>query len=372
MPQATVMSVYTEMTDTTITPVATPTNKSPLAGRPLRIVIPGGEGHLGRLLLQRVLASGHTVTTLSCRPGQPETDKTPWARIHWDGRELGPWTEALEDTDVVINLAGRTVDCRYNAKNRAEILCSRVESTAVLGRAIQALRLPPRLWLNSSTATIYRHSFDRAMDEVWGELGGSEADAPDTWRFSIDVAGKWEDSFFGCSTPYTRKVALRTAMVMSSDPRGVFAMVLRLVRLGLGGAWGSGRQYMSWIHELDFLRAVEFLIEREDISGVVNLAAPNPLPNKQFLDELREAWGIRFGLPAHDWMLSVGAVLMRTETELLLKSRRVVPGVLSRNGFAFRFQAWAEAAQDLVRRWRVKGSPPMGREIGWESSGERK
>jgi uncharacterized protein (TIGR01777 family) len=318
------------------------------------------------------LALGHTVKTLSCRPGHPETDKIPWEKIYWDGRELGPWTEVLEDADVLINLAGRTVDCRYNAKNRREILCSRVESTAVLGRAIQTLRHPPHLWLNSSTATIYRHSFDRAMDEVSGELGGNEVDAPDTWRFSIDVARQWEDSFFGCSVPYTRKVALRTAMVMSSDPRGVFAMVLRLVRMGVGGAWGSERQYMSWIHELDFFRAIEFLIEREDISGVVNLAAPNPLPNQQFLAELRQAWGIRFGLPAYDWMLSVGAMLMRTETELLLKSRRVVPGVLSNHGFAFRFQTWAEAAQDLIRRLKEKGSPSVGREIGWEFSGERK
>jgi uncharacterized protein len=360
------------MTDTTIAPVTTPTFNSPLAVRPLRIVIPGGEGRLGLLLLQRFFASGHTVTTLSRSPGHPGAGKTPWARVDWDGRALGSWVEALEDVDVLINLAGRSVDCRYNARNRGEILRSRVDSTALLGRAIQALRRPPRLWLNSSTATIYRHSFDRAMDEVSGELGGSEADAPDSWRFSIGVARRWEDCFFGCTTPYTRKVALRTAMVMSSDPRGVFAMVLRLVRLGLGGAWGPGRQYMSWIHELDFSRAVEFLIERQDISGVVNLAAPHPLPNKQFIAELRQAWGIRFGLPAQDWMLRVGAMLLQTETELLLKSRRVVPGVLSRHGFEFQFQTWADAARDLVQRSRAKGLPSVGREIGLESPGERK
>jgi uncharacterized protein len=266
--------------------------------------------------------------------------------------ELGSWVAALENADVVLNLSGRSVDCRYNPRNREQILHSRLDSTAILAKAIQSLRCPPRLWLNASTATIYRHSYDRAMDEHTGELGGNEQDAPSTWQFSIEVARRWEEAFFSSETPSTRKVALRAAMVMSTEAGGVFPIVLRLVRLGLGGAWGDGRQYMSWIHELDFCRAVEFLIDRDEISGPVNLAAPHPLPNREFMADLRRAWGMPVGLPAHTWMLSVGAFLMRTETELLLKSRRVVPSILREHGFDFRFPKWPEAAADLVRRWK--------------------
>lgn len=347
---------------------------------PLRIVIPGGEGHLGRLLTRAFLALGHTVTTLSRRPASPSSRETSrespsrWRSLVWDGRTLGPWTESLERADVLINLAGRRVDCRYNAKNREQILRSRVESTAILGKAIPALRHPPRLWLNASTATIYRHAYDRDMDESTGELGGHEPDAPAAWRFSIDVAQQWEQAFFSSHTPATRKIAMRTAMVMSSAPGGVFEVVLRLVRMGLGGPWGSGRQYMSWIHEADFLRAVEFLIEREEIAGVVNLAAPRPLPNAQFLSAVQDAWGIPFGLPAREWMLEVGAFFLRTETELLLKSRRVVPGLLQKHGFEFWFPAWPEAARDLVRRCRARG--PIENAHGFvrtfqEGTGER-
>jgi uncharacterized protein (TIGR01777 family) len=262
----------------------------------------------------------------------------------------------LEHADVLINLSGRSVDCRYTPANRAAILQSRVQSTAILGKAIESLAHPPRLWLNASTATIYRHSFDRDMDEATGELGGNEPGAPDSWRFSIDVARQWERSFFAPHTPHTRKVALRSAMVMSVEPGGVFEVLIRLVRSGLGGTWGSGRQYMSWIHEEDFLRAVEFLIQQEQIAGAVNLAAPGPLPNEQFLARLRKAWGTNIGLPAAEWMLEIGAFFLRTETELLLKSRRVVPGVLLDYGFEFSFPQWTEAASDLVRRWRRKAT----------------
>lgn len=336
----------------------------------LRIVIPGGEGHLGRLLARRFSSLGHSVTTLTRNPRSYAASTTQrkqannpksWKTANWDGRSLGPWAETLEHADVVVNLAGRSVDCRYTEENRAEILRSRVESTAVLAKAIQAMKSPPRLWLNASTATIYRHTFERDMDESTGELGGNEPDAPASWRFSIDVAREWERSFFASATPGTRKIAMRSAMVMSSEAGGVFEALVRLVRTGLGGPWGSGRQYMSWIHEEDFFRAVEFLIAREGITGVVNLAAPRPLPNEEFLSELRNAWGIGFGLPATEWMLTAGAFVLRTETELLLKSRRVVPGVLQKNGFAFRFPEWPEAARDLVERWKAKDGSGAGK-----------
>jgi uncharacterized protein len=327
---------------------------STVTASPLRILIPGGEGHLGRLLAQRFSAHGCAVITLTRNPLAKPTG--PWKKIYWDGKTLGPWTENLEGADVLINLAGRSVDCRYNAKHREEILRSRVDSTIILDKALQSLRQPPRVWLNASTATIYRHIYDREMDELSGELGGNESDVPASWRFSIDVARQWEHAFFGSQLPATRKVALRAAMVMG--PAGeVFPITMRLIRLGLGGAWGDGRQYMSWIHETDFFRAVEFLIHHEEISGIVNVASPTPLPNSEFLRVLRDTCGVHFGLPCQPWMLALGAFLMRTETELLLKSRRVVPAVLKQHGFAFHFPTWPEAAQNLVENWRIQASP---------------
>jgi hypothetical protein len=248
------------------------------------------------------------------------------------------------------------VNCRYNAANRREILASRVQSTRILGEAIAKLKQPPPLWLNSSTATIYRHALDRSMDEKTGELGGNEPNAPSTWRFSIDVAKSWEQAFFASELPNTRKIALRSAMVMSPDRGGIFDTLLRLVRFGLGGASGDGRQFVSWIHEADFIAAIEFLIDREDLRGVVNVSSPNPLPNRQFMQALRTAWGTRVGLPATRWMLETGAIFLRTETELILKSRRVIPRCLQDAGFQFQFPDWLQAAQNLVHRWKNLGA----------------
>jgi uncharacterized protein (TIGR01777 family) len=265
----------------------------------------------------------------------------------------------LEKTDVVINLAGRSVNCRYNAANRREILESRTQATRILGEALTLVAHPPLLWMNASTATIYRHALDRPMDEETGELGGNEPNAPSSWRFSIDVAKRWEESFYAVSTPNTRKIALRSAMTMSPDRGGIFDVLLRLVRFGLGGCSGSGRQFVSWIHELDYVRAIDFLIAEEGIAGCVNIAAPGPLPNSEFMAALRRAWGRRVGLPSAKWMLEMGAVFLRTETELILKSRRAVPGRLLASGFQFRFPDWSTAALDLVRQWRGEaGSEP--------------
>ena len=338
------------MSDITVIAATRRPTLTPLLVRPLRVIIPGGEGHLGRILARHLSAKGHKLTTLTRNPCPTAH---PWNTLQWDGQSPGAWTEALEDADVLINLSGRSVDCRYTPANRAEILRSRVDSTIALGRVMQSLKHPPRLWLNASTATIHRHTYDRPMNEFTGELGGQEPEAPPTWRFSIDVARQWEQAFLGLPTPDTRKIALRAAMVMSPEPGGIFAIILRMVRAGLGGAWGNGRQYMSWIHDVDFVRAIEFLIEHEEISGEVNLASPNPLPNNQFLTDLRDAWGIRLGLPSPAWMLALGALVLRTETELLLKSRRVVPAILQVHSFPFCFPVWSEAAQDLVRRWRI-------------------
>jgi len=311
------------------------------------IVIPGGSGQVGRILARHFHSGGHSVAVLTRKP-QP----APWRTIHWDGTTPGPWIDLLDAADVCINLAGRSVDCRYHAANRRAILDSRVRTTGLIGRVIRSLARPPRLWINASTATIYRHATDRPMDELHGEIGGNEVGAPDTWNFSIDVARAWERTFFADPMPRVRRLAIRSAMTFSPDRGGVFDAFLGLVRLGLGGLQSKGDQYVSWIHDADFARAVEFLIAREDFSGVVNLASPNPLSNRDFMRALCRAWGVPIALPLPRWVLEVGAWVRRTETELLLKSRRVVPAKLSAAGFSFIFPDWPDAARDLVARWR--------------------
>jgi uncharacterized protein (TIGR01777 family) len=259
--------------------------------------------------------------------------------LMWDGRTPGAWVAELEQADACINLSGRSVNCRYTTQNRRAIEESRVKQ-------------PPRVWVNASTATIYRHALDRTMDEASGELGGNEPGAPDTRNFSIEVAKRWEEAFFLTATPRTRKIAIRSAMTFSPDRGGVFDVFLGLVRRGLGGMQGPGTQYISWIHEADFVKAMELLIAREDFSGIVNLASPNPLPNRDFMRALRDACGIRIGLPIPRWMLEIGAFALQTESELVLKSRRVVPGRLLATGFQFQFPDWPSAASELIARWR--------------------
>jgi uncharacterized protein (TIGR01777 family) len=330
------------------------TGPSGVGVRPLRVVLPGGSGQVGQTLAQHLQQHGHHVTVLTRSPYA-----APWQTVHWDGESEGPWIETLEGADVCINLAGRSVNCRYTAENRAEIYNSRIHSTRLLNRVIAGLAEPPRVWLNASTATIYRHALDRPMDEATGELGGNEQiskhrRAPDTWNFSIGVAKDWEAAFFGTLTPRTRKVALRSAITFSPTPGNAFEILLNLVRFSLGGKQGNGRQFVSWIHEADFARAVDFLIDHEDFEGPVNVAAPNPLPNREFMEALREAYGMPNGLPTPAIALEIGAFFLRTETELVLKSRRVIPGHLLAAGFEFEFPTWPEAAEDLVRKWKQR------------------
>jgi hypothetical protein len=311
----------------------------------MKIVIPGGSGQVGTILARAFVTDGHEVVVLSRRPG-----KAPWSVVSWDGETLGAWAAELEGADAVINLAGRSVNCRYNAKNRRDIIESRVKSTRVIGEAIARSTRPPRVWLQASTATIYAHRYDAANDEATGIIGGSEENAPDTWRFSIDVAKSWEGAAQEADLPATRQVLLRSAMTMSPDRGGIFSVLARLVRWGLGGACGDGRQYVSWIHEVDFIKAIYWLISHEELHGPVNLASPQPLPNADFMRTLRVAWGKGWGLPAKKWMVEVGAFFLRTESELILKSRRVVPGRLLQSGFKFQFPSWTEAAADLCER----------------------
>ncbi|WP_434446402.1 epimerase [Lentzea sp. E54] len=306
----------------------------------MKIVIPGGTGQVGGVLSRALTAAGHEVVVVSRSGG-----------VRWDGRTLGAWAGEIDGADVVINLAGRSVSCRYTAENLQQMMRSRVDSARVVGEAIAKAARPPRVWLQMSTATIYAHRFDAANDEESGIIGGREPDLPGYWAYSVEIAKRWEAELDEADTPETRKVALRAAMVMSPDRGGVFDYLSWLARLGLGGAVAGGRQYVSWIHDDDFVRAVALLI-REPIEGAVNLASPNPLPQRDFMRELRRAWRVPVGLPATRWMAGLGAFALRTDTELLLKSRRVVPGRLRESGFEFHFPNWREAAQNLAERRR--------------------
>ena len=328
--------------------------------RPLRIVLPGGSGQVGRMLARFFQERGHHVTVLTRGPYT-----APWQTVHWDGLSLGPWVETLEGADVCIHLSGRSVDCRYTARNRRALHDSRIGPTRLLHQAFACLVNPPRLWMNASTATIYRHSIDKAMDEATGEIGGNELiskhrRAPEKWNWTVQLVKDWESAFFSTATPRTRKIALRTSLVFGPAPGSVFATLSHLVRAGLGGKQGNGRQMVSWMHEADYARALEFLIAHEEIDGPVNLCAPHPLPNREFMAALREAWDVPNGLPAPAALLKIGMFFLRTEPELVLKSRYVVPGRLLDAGFQFEFPKWPEAAADLVRQWR------RGREQGSE------
>jgi len=322
----------------------------------MKIVLPGGSGQVGVVLARAFRTSGDEVVVLSrsSANGAPQAG-APWRTVRWDAQTLGEWARELDGADVVINLAGRSVNCRYGPENRLAMMDSRVLSTRAVGEAIARCAAPPRLWLQASTATIYAHRHDAPNDEATGRIGGDEPGVPETWRFSIEVATAWERALQEAATPRTRKVAMRSAMIMSPDRGGIFDTLLGLVRRGLGGASGDGRQYVSWVHEADFVHAVRWLIAHEEMDGAVNIASPHPLPNAEFMRTLRAAWGTRIGLPASRWMLAVGALLLRTETELILKSRRVVPGRLLAAGFRFEHPEWPEAARDLVRAWREAG-----------------
>ncbi|RRR99529.1 TIGR01777 family oxidoreductase [Glycomyces terrestris] len=307
----------------------------------MKIVIPGGTGNLGAVLERGLLAAGHRITVLTRNPTAPH-------HLHWDGRTLGPWTEALEGADAVVNLAGRAVHIREDAAYRDEVMASRVDSTRVIGEALAAAEHPPAVWLQASTATIYAHTFDRANDEETGVIGGAEPGVPARWSYSIDIARAWERALDEAQTPRTRKVAMRTAIVMNPDRGSAFDAFCRMARLGIGGPVAGGRQFVSWIHEEDFARAVLFLIERDDLAGPVNLAAPHPLRQRDFMRILRRAMGVRFAVPATGWMAEIGALVLRSDTEVLLKSRRVVPARLEAAGFEFRHPAWEAAAAALV------------------------
>src|SRR2546422_4495837 len=312
-----------------------------------RIIVAGGSGFIGHLLTDRLVSGNNDVVVLT---RSPQTTGQSIRQVRWDGRTLSDWARELEGARALINLTGRSVNCRYNERNRREIMESRVDSTRVLGESIARCSKPPPVWLNASTATIYKHTFDRQMDEATGEIGATP-EAKDA--FSIEVARAWEEAFFDVPTRVTRKVALRTAMVFAASKGGVYRVLRGLTRWGLGGAIAGGRQYISWIHEADFCRAVGWLIVRDDFRVPGNLVSAHQVYQLDMMRILRPELGVPFGLPATRRMLEIAAFFHRTEAELILKSRRVAPRRLLEAGFEFRFPRMEDAVREIEGRLRL-------------------
>ena len=301
----------------------------------MKIVIAGGSGFLGKALARYFIHKNIAVTILSRKP---QKSSKLAKEVYWDGTTLQDWRHELEGAEALINLSGKSVDCRYTEQNKRQIYTSRLASTRVLGEAVRQCICPPKVWLNSSSATIYRGSYDKFMDERNGEIGHD---------FSMDVCRKWEAVFNECITPRTRKVTLRTSIVLDVTG-GALVPLIRLVKSGLGGAMGHGKQFFSWIHIHDFCRAVEWFIQKP-VTGVYNVCSPRPLPNADFMKSLRQSLRVHVALPLPVPLLACGAALIGTETELVLKSRKVYPQRLLDEEFVFEFPDLKTALEDLCQ-----------------------
>lgn len=311
----------------------------------MKVVIPGGTGQIGQILDRELRQRGHEVVVISRSASDPS--------LRWDGVHDGPWMDVIDGADVVINLAGRTVNCRYNWRNLNQMMASRLDSTLAIGRAIARAKKPPRVWLQQSTASIYPHTpTGPANEEATPINGGEHPDSPDYWMYSVHIARAWELALDSCDTPDTRKVALRTGYTMSHDAGGVFDWMLWLVDWGLGGPFCGGQQYISWITGQDYAAAVMHLIETDDVAGPVNMVAPHPVTNSKFMAALTAEVAPALALPIARWMAQIGAVFLRTDVELMLKSRRVVPSRLLESGFQFQTSTWTEAVPGLVSEVR--------------------
>ena len=295
------------------------------------IVIAGGGGFIGRGICT-CFDPSNTIYVLGRGPGKPEGLPSSVRYTPWDGKSQGAWTRVLDGADVLINLCGKSVNCRYTPANRQAIFDSRTETTEALGQAVRGCRLPPKVWINAASATIYRHAEDRPQDEYTGEMGND---------FSVQVCKKWEKTFLDISLEHTRKVVLRMAIVLGED--SVMQRFRLLVRSGLGGPMGDGRQMFSWVHIEDVARMIEYIVDHPGLSGVYNCAAPGPVTNRAFMHSLRQAMGRRIGLRTPSWLLAFGARLIGTETELILKSRWVLPTRITEAGFRFRYNELTEA-----------------------------
>ncbi len=307
----------------------------------MKVLIPGGSGHVGQILAPFLTAQGHETRVLSRR-----------GEFSWDPLNPDSVVRHFDWADAVINLAGRTVNCRYNAANLSEMMDSRVRSVQTISSALTDCAYPPSVWLQASTATIYSHRLDAPNDEATGLIDPTKG--PLKWQASERIAIAWEDALFAGDHPTVRKVALRSAMTMSATPGSVFAVMATLARRGLLGTYGNGKQFVSWIHELDFCRAIDLLLQDDTFAGPINLCSPNPLPNREFNQILRTSVGAKLGLPTPAWALEIGALFMKTETELILKSRRVVPTRLLEHGYKFTYPTWPEAAKDLSSRLKTR------------------
>lgn len=305
-----------------------------------KIVIAGGNGFIGSYLSTYFSKAGNSVTILSRSP--QKNNARGVQQIFWDGETQGDWTSHLEGATAVINLSGKSVNCRYHKKNREAILASRINSTSALSKAIRNCKNPPQIWLNAASATIYQHTTDApANDEINGRIGEG---------FSVDVCREWEKTFFTSETPGVRKVALRAAITLGKNG-GVMIPMRWLTRLALGGRQGDGNQFISWIHIEDLARIIDWAIEHKEVNGIINCASPYPVQNNIFMKTLRKVTGHVIGIPAPAWILEIGAVFIRTETELLLKSRKVVSKRLPEMGFEFKFPKLERALLDLTRGW---------------------
>jgi uncharacterized protein (TIGR01777 family) len=300
-----------------------------------KLIIAAGTGFLGQVLVNHFKNKFDEIVILT-RGKSKTIDKIKY--VNWDARTLSGWEKELENTTVLINLAGKSVNCRYTKENKKEILWSRIQSTRILNKAVLNCTNPPKHWLNSSTSTIYRFSLDKQMDEVNGEIGND---------FSINVALSWEKAFFKTETPNTLKTALRTSIVLGKKG-GAFIPLKTLVKTGFGGKQGKGNQFLSWIHEEDFSNAIDFIIQKE-IVGVINVVSPKPIRNVDFMLKLRKAVGFPFGIPMNVFLLKIGSFIIRTEAELVLKSRNVIPKRLLDNGFQFKFGEIDKAFENLLR-----------------------
>lgn len=298
----------------------------------MKIIIAGGTGFLGENLEKYFAEKGSQVYILTRRPKREN-------EIHWDAKTIGEWKNILEQADVLINLTGKSVDCRYHEKNKKEIYTSRIESTKVLQEAVNLCTAKPKVWLNASSATIYVHSEKHLNTEDDGIIGDD---------FSMNICKSWEQEFFKIKNEETRKVALRTSIVLGNNG-GAFPKLRMITKLGLGGKQGRGSQMVSWIHIEDFCRAVEWIIQNENMSGAINITAPNPISNEEMMKKLRKQTNIPFGMNAPVWQLELASIFLKTETELLLKSRNVYPENLMKNGFQFLYPTFEEVVANLLK-----------------------
>jgi uncharacterized protein len=307
-----------------------------------KIILAGGTGFIGQELANWFGNSNQVVILTRALPAAKNnsysSSHTKNARyVQWDGKSLGNWATELEGADLLINLVGKSVNCRYTPKNKQEIFDSRTNATNVLGLAVKQAVRPPKLWINAASATIYRHATDRPQDDETGEIGNG---------FSVEVCKLWEKTFFEQRTPFTRKVALRMAITLGSG--GVMVPYFNLLKFGLGGKQGSGRQMYSWVHITDVCRMIEWINEHDDIEGTYNCSSPNSVNNSEFMQILRKVTGCKIGFPAFTWMLKIGAALIGTETELLLKSRWVTPSKMLASGFKFTYPVLEDAFKEII------------------------